>query len=69
MYSFQEILQIPGLTEDNKTNLEKDIEIMKDLFFSNNPFPNTLQNMETMTIGKIKKYLEIPVNQPPQSTN
>lgn len=69
MDSFQKILQIPGLTEDNKTNLEKDIEIMKVLFFSNNPFPAELQNMETETIEEIKTYLGIHVNQPHPSTN
>ena len=57
-YSFQKILQIPGLTENNKTNLEKDITIMLILFLSNNPFPNRGQDIQAETIEKIKEYLK-----------
>ena len=55
--SFDSISIILGLTPKDKDILEKDIQIMEDLFLSNNPFPAPGQNMETETFAKIITYL------------
>jgi serine/threonine protein kinase len=55
--SFQKISQYPELTEDNKIILERDLQIIEDLFLSNNPFPDPQHNMETETFAKIRTYL------------
>lgn len=69
-YSLESVSLIHGLTPENKEILQKDIQIMKVLFLSNNPFPNPGQDIEAETIESIKTYLGIPVNQPnPSSTN
>lgn len=48
-----------GLHSDNINLLKKDIEILKILLLSNNPFPNPVQNIKAETIQAIKTYLRI----------
>jgi hypothetical protein len=54
--SLESISQIHGITQDSIDNLKKDIEIMKKLFLSNNPF----EDKTNYTIEEIKIYLGIP---------
>jgi hypothetical protein len=46
-----------GLHSDNINLLKKDIEIIKILLLSNNPFLNPEQDIEAETIQKIEEYL------------
>ena len=54
---FIETIKNNGLDPNNINLLKKDIEILKILLLSNNPFPNPGQNIEAETIQKIEEYL------------
>jgi serine/threonine protein kinase len=56
--SLELILKTPGITEDNKKNIENNIEMILILFLSNNPFPNIGQNLEKETYDTIEAYLK-----------